>query len=102
MQDAIAAWAAISAVGKSAQLSEKHEWLMKTATSCRSVDVGCQTVDSLLGVNHDVAQEHVAVTQTVQNEDRKHLWLEQSGATAGEGSFDISGVGLGKLQSFCY
>ncbi|KAL4921897.1 hypothetical protein BDW62DRAFT_173623 [Aspergillus aurantiobrunneus] len=93
MQDAITAWAVISAVGKAAQLSEKHEWLLRTATSCRSVDVGCQTVDSLLGINQDVGQDHPGVTQTIQDEDRKH-WLEQSGPTAGERSLDISGVGL--------
>ncbi|CBF83405.1 hypothetical protein AN3102.2 [Aspergillus nidulans FGSC A4] len=97
MQDAITAWAAISAVGKASQLTEKHEWLLRTATSCRSVDVGCQTVDSLLGIDQDVGQEHVGVNQALQEEDRKHRWLEQSGATAttaGERSLDISGVGL--------
>ncbi|KAL4810039.1 hypothetical protein BDV18DRAFT_52126 [Aspergillus unguis] len=94
MQDAITAWAAISAVGKAAQLTEKHEWLLRTATLCRSVDVGCQTIDSLLGMPQDVGQEHVKVTQTMQEEDRKHRWLEQSGVTAAEGSLEISGVGL--------
>ncbi|KAL2834960.1 hypothetical protein BDW59DRAFT_1617 [Aspergillus cavernicola] len=94
MQDAIAAWAAISAIGKVVQLSEKHEWLLRTATSSRSVDVGCQTVDSLLRINQDVVgQEHV-VTQTMQDDDRKHRWLEQNGVTTGERSLDISGVGL--------
>ncbi|KAL4782422.1 hypothetical protein BJX76DRAFT_358973 [Aspergillus varians] len=94
MQDAITAWAAISAVGKAAQLTEKHEWLLRTATLCRSVDVGCQTVDSLLGINQDVGQEHVGATQTMPDEDRKHRWLEQSGAATGERLLDISGVGL--------
>ena len=94
MQDAITAWAAISAVGKASQLTEKHEWLLRTATSCRSVDVGCQTVDSLLGINQEVGQEHVGTTQTLQEEDRQHRWLEQSGATTGERSLDISGGGL--------
>ncbi|KAL4950028.1 hypothetical protein BDW69DRAFT_173097 [Aspergillus filifer] len=94
MQDAITAWAAISAVGKAAQLTEKHEWLLRTATSCRSVDVGCQTVDSLLGINQDVGQEHVGAPQILQEEDRQHRWIEQSGATTGERSLDISGVGL--------
>ncbi|KAL4908014.1 hypothetical protein BDW74DRAFT_148417 [Aspergillus multicolor] len=97
MQDAITAWAAISAVGKASQLTERHEWLLRTATSCRSVDVGCQTVDSLLEINQAVGPEHGGVPQTLQEEDRKHRWLEQSGATAttpGERSLDISGVGL--------
>lgn len=96
MQDAINAWAAISAVGKAAQLTEKHEWLLRTATSCRAVDAGCQTVDSLLGINQDVAQEHIGTTQPMHEDDRKNRWLEQSGTTPGEHSLDISGVGLGK------
>ncbi|KAL3496895.1 hypothetical protein BJX62DRAFT_232091 [Aspergillus germanicus] len=101
MQDAIAAWAAISAIGKVMQLSEKHEWLLRTATNSRSVDVGCQTVDSLLTINQNVVgQEHIGVgvgvgpTQTMHDEERKHRWLEQSGVTTGERSLDISGVGL--------
>ncbi|KKK18078.1 putative sensor histidine kinase/response regulator [Aspergillus ochraceoroseus] len=91
MQDAIAAWAAISAVGKSSQLTEKHEWLLKTATSCRSVDVGCQTVDSLLGINQNVGQEHIGAAQNIE-EDRKHRWIEQNGVTAGEHIIDLSSI----------
>lgn len=100
MQDAIAAWAAISAVGKAAQLTEKHEWLLKTATSSRNVDAGCQTVDSLLGINRNTGQEHMGVAQNMEEDDRKQRWIEQNGVTTGERSFDISGVGLGKLQRF--
>lgn len=96
MQDAIAAWAAISAVGKAQQLTEKHEWLLKTATSSRAVDAGCQTVDSLLGMNRSSEPEHIGVSQTMEEEDRKQLWIEQNGVTTGERSLDISGVGLGK------
>ncbi|PYI10270.1 sensor histidine kinase/response regulator [Aspergillus sclerotiicarbonarius CBS 121057] len=96
MQDAIAAWAAISAVGKAAQLTEKHEWLLKTATSSRNVDAGCQTVDSLLGINRNTGQEHMdmGVTQNMDEDDRKQRWIEQNGVTTGERSLDISGVGL--------
>lgn len=98
MQDAIAAWAAVSAVGKAAQLTEKHEWLLKTATSSRNVDVGCQTVDSLLGINRNSGQEHIGVNPNMEEDDRKQRWLEQNGVTTGERSLDISGVGLGKLE----
>lgn len=98
IKDSIAAWAAISAAGKVAQVTEKHEWLLNTATSSRSVDVSCQTVDSLLALNQDaVVQEHFSVPHVIQQEDRKHRWLEPgSAAAAGERSLDISGVGLGK------
>lgn len=98
MLDAIAAWSAISAAGKAAQLSEKHEWLLKTAISSRSVDVGCQTVDSL-EINRSTEQDHMVMTQNMED-DRKQRWIEQNGVTTGECSFDISGVGLGKLLLF--
>ncbi|GES61924.1 sensor histidine kinase/response regulator [Aspergillus terreus] len=94
MQDAIAAWAAISAVGKSQQLTEKHEWLLKTATTSRTVDAGCQTVDSLLGINRSTEPEHMGVAQDMEEEDRKQRWIEQNGVATGERSLDISGVGL--------
>ncbi|KAI9928928.1 hypothetical protein MW887_001321 [Aspergillus wentii] len=94
MQDAIAAWASISAAGKASQLTEKHEWLLKTATSLRSVDVGCQTVDSLLEINRNSTEDHMVMTQTMEEDDRKHRWIEQNGVTTGERSLDISGVGL--------
>ena len=97
MLDAIAAWSAISAAGKAAQLSEKHEWLLKTATSSRSVDVGCQTVDSL-EINRATEQDHMVMTQNMED-DRKQRWIEQNGVTTGECSLDISGVGLGKAPS---
>ena len=96
MQDAISAWAAISAAGKAAQLAEKHEWLLKTATSSRNVDVGCQTVDSL-EINRSTAQDHMVITQNMED-DRKQRWIEQNGVTTGERSLDISGVGLGKFS----
>ena len=94
MQDAIVAWTSINASGKAAQLSEKHEWLLKTATSSRNVDAGCQTVDSL-EINHTTAQDHMVITQNLED-DRKHRWIEQNGVTTGERSLDISSVGLGK------
>lgn len=95
MQDAISAWAAISATGKTAQLAEKHEWLLKTATSSRNVDAGCQTVDSL-EINRSTAQDHMVITQNMED-DRKQRWIEQNGVTTGERSLDISSVGLGKI-----
>ncbi|EAW09822.1 putative sensor histidine kinase/response regulator [Aspergillus clavatus NRRL 1] len=94
MQDAIGAWSAISATGKAAHLTEKHEWLLKTATSSRCADAGVQTVDSLLGIDRNTAQEDMAIPQVMEGDDRKQLWIEQNGVTSGERSLDISGVGL--------
>lgn len=103
MQDAIAAWSSISAAGKATMVAEKHEWLLKTATSARTVDVGCQTVDSLLEITRDTLQEeNVAPEQIEEEEERRQRWIEQNGVTAGERSMDISSVGLGKQSPvFC-
>lgn len=94
MQEAISAWSAISAGGKAAMVAEKHEWLLKTATSARTVDIGCQTVDSLLEITRDAVQEEIVIPSQIEEEDRRHRWIEQNGVTTGERSLDISSVGL--------
>lgn len=97
MQDAIAAWRSISADGKATMLTEKHEWLLKTATSARTVDIGCQTVDSLLEITRDVVQEEVVIPSHIEEEERRQRWVEQNGVVGNESSMDISSVGLGKF-----
>lgn len=94
IQDAIASWSAIGAGGKSSQLAEKHEWLLKTATSAKTVDVGCQTIDSLLEISRDVVQEEILIPQQMEEDERRQQWIEQNGVAAGERSLDISSVGL--------
>jgi signal transduction histidine kinase/CheY-like chemotaxis protein len=95
IQEAISAWSSISATGKSTQLAEKHEWLLKTATSAKTVDVGCQTMDSLLEIGHEVVQEEISLPQQLEEGGRRHHWIEQNGVTTGERSnLDISSVGL--------
>ncbi|KAJ5158598.1 CheY-like superfamily [Penicillium coprophilum] len=94
IQDAIASWSSIGAGGKSSQLAEKHEWLLKTATSARTVDVGCQTMDSLLEISRDVVQEEILAPQKMEEDERRQQWIEQNGVAAGERSLDISSVGL--------
>jgi hypothetical protein len=77
-------------------LAEKHEWLLKTATSARTIDVGCQTIDSLAEITRDAVQEEIAIPSHIEEEERRQQWIEQNGVTAGERSMDISSVGLGK------
>ena len=96
MQDAIAAWSSITASGKATMLAEKHEWLLKTATSARTIDVGCQTMDSLAEITRDAVQEEIVLPSQIEEEERRQQWIEQNGVTAGERSMDISSVGLGK------
>ncbi|KAJ5591105.1 hypothetical protein N7450_005077 [Penicillium hetheringtonii] len=94
MQEAIAAWSSISAGGKAAMLAEKHEWLLKTATSARTVDVGCQTIDSLIEITRDVVQEEITIPTQIEEAERRQNWIEQNGVEADERSMDISSVGL--------
>jgi signal transduction histidine kinase/CheY-like chemotaxis protein/tetratricopeptide (TPR) repeat protein len=92
IQEAIAAWSSISAGGKATQLAEKHEWLLKTATSAKTVDVGCQTVDSLLEISREVVHEEILLPQQLEEEERRQHWIEQSSAE--NQALDISSVGL--------
>ncbi|CAG7992670.1 unnamed protein product [Penicillium olsonii] len=94
IQEAIAAWSSIGAGGKSTQLAEKHEWLLKTATSAKTVDVGCQTVDSLLEISREVAEEEILIPQQMEENERRQHWIDQNGVATGEPSMDISSVGL--------
>ncbi|KKY17751.1 putative sensor histidine kinase response [Phaeomoniella chlamydospora] len=73
MQEAIAGWNRISAGGKAKQLSDKHEWLLKTATTARAMDVGVQT-DSSLG---DVPLSKAIAADS--KKDYTTAWLEPAG-----------------------
>ncbi|KAJ5601674.1 hypothetical protein N7510_011208 [Penicillium lagena] len=94
LQEATAAWSSISANGKAAHIAEKHEWLLKTATSAKTIDVGCQTVDSLMEIGRDAGPEQISDPQIIGEDERQQQWIEQNGVTAGERSMDISSVGL--------
>ncbi|EPS29906.1 hypothetical protein PDE_04856 [Penicillium oxalicum 114-2] len=94
MKDAISAWTAISASGKAQMIVEKHEWLLKTATSSRTADIGCQTVDSLSEITRSAAQDEITLPSHIEEEDRRRRWIEQSELSPGQRSLDISSVGL--------
>lgn len=96
IQDSIVAWGAISADGKAAMVAEKHEWLLKTATSARTVDVGCQTMDSLLEISRDAVQEEILIPSQIEEEERRQRWIEQNSPRTDSKSLDISSVGLGE------
>lgn len=95
MQDAIAAWRSIGATGKAEHLCEKHEWLLKIASTSRTNDVSCQTVDSLLGRNRDQEIKENVVHPQLE-EVRNHHWQHQAEDVPGDRTLDIAGMGLGK------
>ena len=94
----------MSATGKAKQLSEKHEWTLRMGTLPRSNDVGCQTVDSLLGVSRHQSTPEPESEQNLAHsrldDEHKQNWLEQNHENTG-GTLDISGVGLGKYIIQC-
>lgn len=94
VHEAISAWSSITAGGKSTQLSEKHEWLLKTATSAKTNDVGCQTIDSLLEIGRKVVPEEILSPKQLEDDERRQQWIEHNGVPPGEPSLDISSVGL--------
>ncbi|KAJ5288003.1 hypothetical protein N7478_003689 [Penicillium angulare] len=94
VQESIAAWSSIGATGKAAMLTEKHEWLLKTATSVRAVDVGCQTLDSLLDITRDAVQDETVIPSQIEENERRQRWIEQNSVAAEEAPMDISSVGL--------
>lgn len=97
IREAIAAWMGLGATGKAAQLSEKHEWLLRTATGPRHNDAGTQTLDSLANINQSAAAEPPAVRNDLEDDRKKH-WLENTGNHVDAGPLDIPSVGLGKLE----
>jgi hypothetical protein len=102
LQEGIAAWRTIGATGKAEQLSEKHEWLLKLASTSRTNEVGCQTVDSLLQIDRAPDLEQNVVHSQLDDTGKQH-WLDKNEEkNAGERALDISGMGLGKTFSHFY
>ena len=88
IQEAIAAWNRISAVGKAKYLADKHEWLLKTATTARSMDVGVQTTEITSGMSLEEHEDKTMFSSGRANE-RPHLESNKS---------DVPGQGLDILD----
>ncbi|KAI9872825.1 MAG: hypothetical protein M1830_001149, partial [Pleopsidium flavum] len=102
LQDAITAWRRISAFGKAEQLSEKHEWLLKTSTDVRTTDAGCQTVATDLrdvGNTQSRVEEHEREEHrkegTETSHDRTQAWLSPHGANGNDKALEAAAPGLG-------
>lgn len=95
LQPAISVWNRIGASRKARQLTDKYEWLTRIGTVLRTNDVGCQTVDSLLGVQQTNVTEPVSESHGLNSLESglNQKWLEQNQKPT-EGPSDITGVGL--------
>lgn len=91
MQESIAAWNRINAVGKASQLSEKHEYLLKTAVTSRTMDVAVQTEESpFMAVRHSGDQvDH-------SKNDWTTAWVEPRTKADQATPLELPGLGLGK------
>ena len=90
IQEATAAWNRISAIGKSQQLQEKHEWLLKTATTARTQDAAVQTVDvTSLGVGEDPDRAKHEYTKA---------WVQPKAGVTQTTTQDLPGMGLDILD----
>ncbi|RMZ87405.1 hypothetical protein DV736_g5366, partial [Chaetothyriales sp. CBS 134916] len=92
IEEAMAAWNRISAVGKSKHLAEKHEWLLKTATTSRTVDAAVQTTDVTgMVVREDVGEQSIR--------DYTNSWVQKpKSALSGASAQDVPGMGLDILD----
>lgn len=92
IQEAIAAWNRINAGGKARHLAEKHEWLIKTATTSRTMDATTQTQDlQTLTASEEEAQ--------IQNKrEYTNAWVQPKSAVQVQLSQDVPGLGLDILD----
>lgn len=106
LEDAIAAYARISALGKVDQLGVKHEWVLKTATFSRTVDTGVQTANSIGDIGNTqfrIEENERQETRNLGKEtagDRTQAWLTpgdppSKGKTVGQ---DMTALGLDVLD----
>ncbi|EXJ67505.1 uncharacterized protein A1O5_09518 [Cladophialophora psammophila CBS 110553] len=91
IQEAIAAWNRINASGKARHLQEKHEWLIKTATTSRTMDAATQTQDlHSLTVGEDA--------QIQNKREYTNQWVQPKAAVANQTPQDVPGLGLDILD----
>lgn len=91
IQETIAGWNRVSAIGKARHLAEKHEWLLKTAITARTVDASAQTTDvGPLTVGDDFV-DHTRREYT-------NNWVQPSKSGTTPGSQEVPGLGLDILD----
>lgn len=99
IEEAIGAYARISATGKMKQLSRKHEWVLKHAARSRTADVAVQTASSageIRNTSYRVAENERQEVQNLGKEtadDRTAAWLNPSLKPI-TGETDVGRLGL--------
>lgn len=88
VQEAMAAYNRISATGKAKQMADHHEWLLKTATTGRAVDMAVQTTN----VTDFVGDPSTEANKREFTKD----WVEPKQVSAAPQ--DVTGLGLDILD----
>ncbi|KAJ9654108.1 Chk1 protein kinase [Neophaeococcomyces mojaviensis] len=92
IQEAIAAWNRINAVGKSAHLAAKHEWLLRTAVTSRTQNAETQTDAMATLVGNDDPGLHT-------HRDYTSTWIEPKAMSPiGNTIEEVPGLGLDILD----
>ncbi|KAK5190184.1 Chk1 protein kinase [Exophiala xenobiotica] len=90
IQEAITAWNRINASGKAKQLSDKHEWLIKTATTSRTMEAATQTEDLHLPMSEEA---HAQIKR-----DYTSAWVQPKTTATTQAAPDVPGLGLDILD----
>ena len=91
VQEAIAAWNRINAVGKARHLQDRHEWLIKTATTSRTMDATTQTQDlHPLTVSEDASMQN--------KRGYTGQWVQPKAGVSTQTQQEVPGLGLDILD----
>ncbi|KIV94754.1 hypothetical protein PV10_02487 [Exophiala mesophila] len=92
IQEAIAAWNRVNASGKARQLADKHEWLIKTATTSRTMNAAVQTEDL-----HALTMTE-AEAQAQNKREYTKAWVQPKNNAGTQASDEVPGLGLDILD----
>ena len=108
IMDAVAMYSSIGATGKVDLLTAKHEWVLKSAATVRTADVGIQTADSIGDIQNTQFRIEENERQEMRNlgketaGDRTKAWVSPEIDTMpglrSKDSNDVSGLGLDVLD----
>ena len=108
LMDAVATYSTFGASGKVDQLVAKHEWVLNSASTVRTADVGIQTADTIGGIENTqfrIEENERQETRNLGKEtagDRTKAWISPDVDTKpdlrSKDSNDVSGLGLDVLD----
>ena len=106
--DAIATYSTFGASGKVDQLTAKYEWVLKSASTVRTADVGVQTADTIGDIENTqfrIEENERQETRNLGKEtagDRTKAWvspeIDTTPGIRSKDSNDVSGLGLDILD----